>query len=237
MGINNVTFQAISSAMKMVTTENPKVLSLGYPDFLADNVDLDLDVKMREDSYAVCSYHGLEPRLIPETYSVFKSLGWELTVTDFRELRNESRYGDFFACDLNKYNDRPLDYTKRFDLVLDCGTMEHIMNMGACLKFIYDMCDVGGYIFHANPMQQQNHGFWSFSPTFYNDMYVPVNGCDVVAQIALNTDDQQTVIQVPPTGRFRVDGEWNILTLVKKTEHVFREPQIQTKYKKMLGAA
>lgn len=234
MGINNVTFQALRAAMNLVQTEKPQVLSLGYPDILVDREHWPEDVEIRADSHDVCRYHGREFDEIPESYDFLRKLGWELTVTDFKELRGESQLGQFFPTDLNDYsveNGRE----GRFDLVIDCGTMEHIMNLVSCIVFINRMCKVGGYIFHANPMQQQNHGFWSFSPTFYNDLYVPVNGCEVVAQVALSTDDQETVVNVPQTGRFRIEGEWNILTLVKKLADAQICAQIQTKYKKMLA--
>jgi len=66
----------------------------------------------------------------------------------------------------------PTEFTGRYDLVYDGGTMEHCFNVGQVMRNILALAKVSGRIVHVNPLNYFNHGFFNFNPTFYHDFYV-----------------------------------------------------------------
>lgn len=58
------------------------------------------------------------------------------------------------------------------NLVVDAGTMEHIFNVPGVLANIHGLLKVGGYVFHAVPLNNYTgHGFYQFTPHFFKDYY------------------------------------------------------------------
>jgi hypothetical protein len=62
-----------------------------------------------------------------------------------------------------------------YDLVMECGTIEHIFDISQVFKNMIQLCDVGGSVLHISPLNWLNHGFWNFSLTAFYDVY-RVNG-------------------------------------------------------------
>lgn len=64
-----------------------------------------------------------------------------------------------------------------YDLVIDGGTLEHIYNVANAMNNMNICLREGGYIYHLVPCAGWvNHGFYSFSPTFFTDAYGPKSG-------------------------------------------------------------
>ena len=61
--------------------------------------------------------------------------------------------------------------TKQYDLVLECGTMEHIFDVAQVFKNMIRLCKVGGTVCHISPLTWLNHGFYNFSLTLFYDVY------------------------------------------------------------------
>lgn len=65
---------------------------------------------------------------------------------------------------------------KRFDFILDSGTMEHVFHAPNLLANVLGVLKPGGVIAHINPMNNcTDHGFYQFSPAFYTDYYTANN--------------------------------------------------------------
>ena len=207
-----------------------RVASLGYPDIIAPIPAMD-GLKYRTDSEAICRRHGLAPRQIPDAESYFAKLGCELHVYDIVKERGCER-----LCDLNKPDE--LRYASKFyDIVLDVGTAEHVMNVFNAMMNMASMVKLGGYIIHENPHSGWgNHGFYSLHPTLFHDFYTS-NGFEIV-DCALVSRSGETA-QVPATKRFAIQTQQdlNILCMAKRTEVVEFTYAQQTKYKKLLPAA
>lgn len=152
-----------------------RMLCLGYPDVLVTEAQLDqlcgpgtsAAVAWRDDSQEILGWHGLRGRLarVAETRSVFARAGIECDFVDIVASRGFER-----VLDLNE--PAPPDLAGRYDLVYDGGTMEHCFNVGQVMRNIFGFARVGGAIVHVNPVSCVNHGFFNFSPTFYQDWYV-----------------------------------------------------------------
>src|SRR5712691_11185807 len=58
-----------------------------------------------------------------------------------------------------------------FDVVINCGTTEHVLNQYNCLKVIHDAVRVGGMIYHAIPMTGYlKHGYFTYTPILFCDL-------------------------------------------------------------------
>jgi hypothetical protein len=101
--------------------------------------------------------------------------GWDLAKVfysaflDYREIVAIDFHGTPAAqpIDLN----HPVNLGRRFDIVIDGGTAEHVFNVHQFFKTCHDMTLPGGLMLHNNPFRGWlEHGFYNFNPTFYWDL-------------------------------------------------------------------
>jgi hypothetical protein len=65
----------------------------------------------------------------------------------------------------------PIDLKRQFHVVNNCGTLEHIFNVGQAFKTIHDHTFPGGFMIHQVPFTGWiDHGFYNFNPTFFWDL-------------------------------------------------------------------
>jgi hypothetical protein len=68
-----------------------------------------------------------------------------------------------------------------YDLVIDGGTLEHVYNVSNAINNMNCMVAEGGIIYHMLPCSGWvNHGFYSFSPCFFEDTYVNESGFELI---------------------------------------------------------
>jgi SAM-dependent methyltransferase len=73
------------------------------------------------------------------------------------------------AIDLN----HPVELGRRFDIVIDSGTAEHVFNVAQFFRTCHEVTAPGGLMLHNNPFRGWlEHGFYNFNPTFYWDVAV-----------------------------------------------------------------
>lgn len=94
-----------------------------------------------------------------------------------------SRFWDWLSCpylaididgspqslplDLN-FDEVPRKHRGRYQLVMNCGTTEHVGNQNQAMKVIHDLTAVGGVMIHTVPMQGfSNHGLINYTPKFF----------------------------------------------------------------------
>ena len=66
----------------------------------------------------------------------------------------------------------PAQLVNAFDVVFDCGTLEHIFNVPVALDNIAAMLRPGGWAVHLTLMNNGvDHGFYQFGPTLFFDYY------------------------------------------------------------------
>ncbi len=69
--------------------------------------------------------------------------------------------------DLNE----PYLFSEQFDTVFDCGTIEHVANIGQALKTLLSFVKVGGNIaIQTVADSQMNHGFYQPSPQLFYEL-------------------------------------------------------------------
>lgn len=68
-------------------------------------------------------------------------------------------------------------HKKRFDVVLDGGSLEHIFNFPIAIKNCMEMVKLNGYFLGISPANNFcGHGFYQFSPEVYFRVFSPENG-------------------------------------------------------------
>jgi 2-polyprenyl-3-methyl-5-hydroxy-6-metoxy-1,4-benzoquinol methylase len=98
---------------------------------------------------------------------LFRSLGFAKV-----DVLDVSRYeASNVVFDLNQ-RELPDALASAYDFVFDGGTIEHVFDVAQAMWNISKLAAIGGRIMHINPMANcVDHGFYSFSPTFYLDFY------------------------------------------------------------------
>lgn len=228
--IVSATIETIKKFKEENPASVPRVLSMGYPDILADIKTIPLEgLEAHPNSKSIAGYHG-RTVTVPTAESFFKALGAEFTCVDIKKWR-----GNELVLDLNF--DIPQELAGKYDIILDMGTSEHCFNIGTVMKNYLTFLTEGGYVVHWNPMYMPNHSFYQFSPTFYFDWYI-TNGASVEHQSCWELEHPmkpEKVLSVPKTERFNYRAEnLSLLTVVKKIENVdtYTWP-MQSKYAKM----
>ena len=211
-----------------------RIAAMGYPDMIAtqEQVDEQLDIfkadksklAYRVDSETICKRHSRPIRQIPDAHSFFSLLGAELDVFDIVDER-----GCEILCDLN-YPLAP-EHIGQYDFVLDVGTLEHCFNVGQAAMNMTALLKVGGTIFHQNPFNAGNHGFYSFNPTWYADFYGQGNFNLIDCRIT----NEERFFKAPMTERFRfIEGvECGIFAIAMRTSDAALGWPMQSKYMKM----
>lgn len=202
-----------------------KVLSLGYPDILASEAEVEeiFGVKPTETIRAGAQHHVERP--LVETVGLFRLLGSTLDCVDIVQSRKVER-----VLDLNDVHD-----LGSFDLVIDPGTTEHCFNIGQAMMNAARAVRVGGHIYHSHPMTMMNHGFYNICPTMPYDFYTQ-NGWKVKLMEARHRV-QDLAVPIPPESAFsryaRVEREVGVITLAQRlTGDELRWP-MQEKYLRM----
>lgn len=102
---------------------------------------------------------------------------------------------------------KDLKFKPEFDVVIDCGTKEHVDGpLWRPFKNIHEACAVGGIMIHENPKTGNwpLHGQHYFTKKFFNQL---AKGCGY---------ELLEVTEEPAMGNTK-DG-WNICAVLRKTE-------------------
>jgi hypothetical protein len=217
-----------------------RVLSLGYADVVISDaayfkrfrrVNWKAILKGRENRDRLLQIHGGNPELISvvPTLSSFFSLYGNVSVDvlDFTHYE-----GSEIIQDLNE--PVPASLANQYDFVIDGGATEHCFDIARALFNCAEMTKVGGFIYHAVPMNMLNHGFYNLNPTLFCDFYED-NGFETVRCSGVGTGikDDPSFFDLPPVQRFNLNGgEACMHYLARKTEarEHFVKP-VQRKYR------
>lgn len=95
---------------------------------------------------------------------LFEKAGFEYLSFDIAHGHNTEIF------DLNTQN-LPEKFKGKFDLVMNFGTTEHIINQLNCFKVIHEATKSGGYMFHQLPASGfSDHGYFTYTGRFFFDL-------------------------------------------------------------------
>lgn len=92
-------------------------------------------------------------------------------------------YSDFEGCDHTHDLNLPIPkkLSKKFDLIIDAGTLEHVFNLPQALTNVFDMLKSGGVFVACNPFNGwPAHGLYQFGPELVWTFWKRNAGCEVL---------------------------------------------------------
>ncbi len=136
------------------TTDDLKSLLESYSIDMPQHVELSQKTDLRSAGY-------ISPKIF------FAAMGFE----EYCTLDASDYEGCDFIFDLNDAT-APSELHNRFNFIFDGGTLEHIFHIPNALNNLGQMLKHGGAIYHISPSSNYiDHGFYTFSPTFFLDYY------------------------------------------------------------------
>lgn len=107
-----------------------------------------------------------QPLVISDRY-FFRRLGFqEIFSLDYSGFESASIVFDMNSAAI------PDVYRQVFDVIIDGGTIEHIFHLPNALNNIFCFLKTDGLVVHTSPIHNFfEHGFYTFSPTFFHDFY------------------------------------------------------------------
>ena len=165
MGIAVSTFKLICRVLRETHTisSNSTALTLGRQSVLFNRQTF---IKILiENGYSASLFASSCSTTVTDC-ELFSAIGFNLLdsvdVSDYE--------GASIRHDLNMPFDKSFD--RKYDLIFDGGTSEHVFNLPVLLASIYGLCKVNGIVIHSSPVNNWvDHGFYQFSPTLLTDYY------------------------------------------------------------------
>jgi hypothetical protein len=148
---------------------------------------------------------------------LLRRAGYRYLAIDVQDFPNTLR------LDLN-HNKLPLWHRRRYSLVLNCGTTEHVANQLNAFRLIHDATAVGGVMYHGVPMGDWEHGLISYTPRFFEALS-DANGYDRLKLWAWSSTDEKPfpwigLFDQPYASRVA----WLHVLLRRTTKQPFRPP-------------
>lgn len=167
-----------------VIPPRPSVIELGESEWYGDVVTESLsesveklvsDKKLREE---------LQQRMAEILRGDSLHMSWDLGKIFYKVFLD---FNDVTAIDLNgtpaalKLDlNCPVALDRKYDVLINGGTAEHIFNVYQFFKTCHDLTRPGGLMLHTMPFRGAlEHGFYNFNPTFYWDL-ASANGYTVL---------------------------------------------------------
>ena len=102
-----------------------------------------------------------------DSVELFMAIG----ISDVHSIDIEAGEGADIIIDLNELIS-DIRLKEHFDLIINGGTLEHVFDITTAMKNVTYMLKNGGYVIHMAPCAGYvDHGFFSFSPTYFIDYY------------------------------------------------------------------
>jgi len=159
-------------------------------------------------------------------------------LSEITDLTN-TEYNSFDVCpglkthilDLN-FDPLPADDAERYDVVINFGTTEHILNQWNCFTVMHDAVRVGGVIFCQLPASGYlEHGYFCYTPLFFRELAQANHYeiLDIFLNDAGSSDIRDSKIDVRDTANVQTRDsagiardrcripQFNILALMRKT--------------------
>jgi hypothetical protein len=169
MGITGNDIKFLSYAQRLgVSFEN--TLTLGRLYLYLDNKDVQKYVSFeKEDGYSEALFYALGAK--------------QADSMDYSDYEGAS-----VIHDLNK--PIPDSFKKKYSVIVDGGTIEHVFNFPVAIKNCMEMLKVGGHYIGITPANNScGHGFYQFSPELYYTVFNESNGFKVKLMVVKVRDD------------------------------------------------
>ncbi len=162
------------------------------------------------ESRGLLKEYGLSPEqfpnLFPKEYPPYSEPFWQMLGAKTLHTIDASNFeGASHVHDMNQ--PVPDSWRESYDVVCDCGTLEHVFNFPAAIRNAMEMVKCGGYFFTQTPTNNYlGHGFYQFSPELFYRVLSPKNGFKVEHCVAVEYGPRRRWFAVtdPEEARTRV---------------------------------
>ena len=168
MGITNNNFEFLLDNYNLL--ENKKIITIGRQQkyFNLKNFKKNLIIKK------ILSSNNFEQDLYVD--NIFKEISHHKTTSiDFSDERGQTN------IKFNLNNLIPKKYHKKFDTLIDGGSIEHILDLKNCIQNYKNLIKKNGHLFIFTTANNYfGHGFYQFSLEFFNKIFSLRNGFKVL---------------------------------------------------------
>jgi len=153
-----------------MTLNELEIIAKNHKKLNLSELPKDFDTKNK-----IPTWFGTKNDLNTNVQTIFKLLGAnKVSICDISSYENPD-----FLIDLNDPIDEKLK--NKFDVIFDCGTLEHIFNFPTAMWNLVSMLKTDGVLYLALPSSNAiDHGFYSYSPGLFYD-YFNENGFTVLS--------------------------------------------------------
>jgi len=161
-----MTYNIIYKLMELNLFKNKEsIINIGSFD-LIEYVDIDLAMKLLNSLNLKANedeiYSHIEKKRISSKI-LWKKLGLKESV-----FIDADGVHDSLSYDLNLDIKQEYNFDKKFDVVTNFGTTEHVFNQYQVFKNIHNLCKKDGIIIHSLPIQGAwEHGMYNYHPNFF----------------------------------------------------------------------
>lgn len=153
----------------------PTLLELGEANWYGD-IQLN---QLSDDICNILDDHAVQIKLLEELIATVRAqqpdMPWQIAKIFYRIFLN---YRDTVAIDFGGTEqalkldlNQPVSLGRKFDVVFNGGTGEHVFNVWQFFKTVHDHTAENGLMIHGAPFTGWiDHGFFNFNPTLYWDL-------------------------------------------------------------------
>ena len=168
MTFNPVAALNVLECKNVISNNTPKALDLGSQTASIDNRFVENLIK-KNQTLNESQKDGLENLYTKDKFNTkdyFMSIGFK----EYKSIDINGAYGSF-KFDLNKDIINTYNFNKKYDLVINNGTGEHVFNQYTLFLNFHNLTQPNGIMLNILPfIDWINHGFYNFNPIFFADL-------------------------------------------------------------------
>ena len=168
MTFNPLAATNVLECRNIITKENPEVIDLGSQtssinsSFISNLINQNPKFKNLQKK----NLENLKNKINFTTKDYFYSIGFK----DYKSIDINGAY-ESFQFDLNKDISKMYNFNKKYDLVINNGTGEHVFNQYALFLNLHNLTNINGIMLNILPfIDWINHGFYNFNPILFADL-------------------------------------------------------------------
>ena len=168
MTFNPVAAINVLECKNIISNKNPEAIDLGSQTASINGVFLENLINQNNSlkSLQKSSLLDLSKKNNFNTKDYFSSIGFK----DYKSIDINGAY-ESFQFDLNKNILETYNFDKKYDLVINNGTGEHVFNQYTLFLNFHNLTKVDGIMLNILPfIDWINHGFYNFNPIFFADL-------------------------------------------------------------------
>lgn len=167
MGYSKDIFRLLSLLDKILDWKNQSIIEYGSQEIdVGLNYVYDFIYSHRKNKVELDIRDYINKNTKISTKFIYESLG--IKQYDCIDINGEHNCLSF---DLNYNLKEKYGFSKKYTIVTNFGTTEHIINQLTCFENMHNLCKIGGIIIINLPIRGgENHGFFNYHPTFFEHL-------------------------------------------------------------------